>query len=598
MLLNNDADATSIPANAAQFTMHTDVAYGLPYDVAVGTQPYGISLACTPSSNSGTASANVSTVSISCATVAPLQKAIETHLTFPEGVAVDATGGVFVLDGDMVKAFPYRNGSYDEPVIIWSGTSLLNGVAVDTSGNLYVTDTSNETVKKIPFGNGAYGAPVTLASGFTDPSGVAVDAAGNVYVADAGRVAVPHYPAVPGSVTKIPYSNGSYGPPVSVGSGFTQSTGVAVDAAGNVYVAQQGSTLPLPVVNGDVMEIPYSNGSYGAPVSIGSGFTYPSGVAVDAAGNVYVVDYGNEALMEIRAGGTSVQTLSSGFRGPNCVAVDSTGNVYVSDQIALKKIPAGNAAAQTLSPAYGPPLNVAVDASGNVYGAAGDSDAAFELPYSNGTYATPVSLGSGLIYPTGVAVDASGNVYVSTYDNSSNSTVVQKVPSGGGPLQTVASGFSGGNSVGVAVDAAGNVYVADSGNNAVEEIPYNNGTYATPVALGSGFHNPMGVAVDASGSVYVADTYNGAVKKIPAGGGAIQTISLAAVPFGVAVDATGNIFVADPGGNEVLEIPYSNGTYGAPMTVGSGFLNPTGVAVDRNGRLYVTDNNAFWLLLP
>ena len=104
----------------------------------------------------------------------------------------------------------------------------------------------------------------------------------------------------------------------------------------------------------------------------------------------------------------------------------------------------------------------------------------------------------------------------------------------------------------------GDVIVADTGNNAVKEIPNSSGSYGAPIALGSGFSSPYGVAVDAAGNVFVADYNNNAVK----------------------------------------EIPNRGGSYGAPIALGSGFLSPADVAVDANGRLYVIDTSSLWIFVP
>ncbi len=171
VLLDNNADATGIAANATQFTMHTALASGATYDITVGTQPYGISLACTPSSGSGAVSGNVATVAISCANVTPTQKAIASYFYSALGVAVDIHGNVFVADSgnNEIKEIPYADGSYGTPEIVGSGFLLPAAVAVDAQGNVFVADTGNYAVKKIPYSNGSYGTPMTLASGLGTP---------------------------------------------------------------------------------------------------------------------------------------------------------------------------------------------------------------------------------------------------------------------------------------------------------------------------------------------------------------------------------------------------------------------------------------------
>ncbi|HVW71466.1 MAG TPA: hypothetical protein VHB68_20970 [Steroidobacteraceae bacterium] len=322
VLLDNGSDATSIAANATQFSMHTGLAYGSTYDVTVGTQPYGISLVCTPSNASSTVSADVTTVAISCATVAPTQTAIPVTFGSPGGVAVDAHGNVFLTDtvADAVEEIPYSNGSYGSPVTLGSGFfGRPFGITVDLNGNLFVTDTVNNIVAKIPYSNGSYGTPVIVGPTplFNSPEGVAVDTSGNVFVADTGN----------NTVWEIPYSNGAYGTPVTMGAGFSAPGGVAVDANGNVFVAD--------TLHAAVKEIPYTSGSYGTPQTVGSGFTNPQGLAVDANGNVFVADTSATVVEEIPYNngtyGTTLLSVGSGLSVPSGVAVDSLGRLYAID---------------------------------------------------------------------------------------------------------------------------------------------------------------------------------------------------------------------------------------------------------------------------
>ena len=252
---------------------------------------------------------------------------------------------------------------------------------------------------------------------------------------------------------------------VTLGSGFNQPEGVAVDGSGDVFV---GDTT-----HKQVKEI-LAAGGYSTVTTLGSaasGFSFLSGVAVDSSGNVFVADYGNSAVKEILAAGgyTTVNTLGSGFNRPYAVAVDGSGNVFVADSF---------------------------------------DDAVKEIVAAGG-YTTVITLGSGFHYPFGVAVDASGNVFVGDYGNHA----VKEILAAGGysTVTTLGSGFS--YPAGVAVDSSGNVFVADLGSNAVKEILAAGG-YATVNTLGSGFSAPQGVAVDSRGNVFVADSGNNAVKEI------------------------------------------------------------------------------------
>ena len=231
-------------------------------------------------------------------------------------------------------------------------------------------------------------------------------------------------------------------------------SGVAVDNAGNVYVADSyNQTIRKVTPGGVVRTLAGLAGSYGGADGTGSAarFNYPSGVAVDSAGNIYVADTSSDTIRKVTPGGV-VTTLATvvPFAGPQGVAVDSAGNVYVADtwNNRIRKVtPSG--VVTTLA------------------GLAGNSGSA------DGT-------GSAALFnfPSGVAVDSTGNVYVAdTY----NCTIRKVTPDGvvttlAGVAETPGSADGTGraarfsNPTGVAVDSAGNVYVADTGNNTIRKV--------------------------------------------------------------------------------------------------------------------------------
>jgi sugar lactone lactonase YvrE len=597
VLLNNAADATTIAANATSFVMHTAVAPGSTYSITVGTQPYGINLACTANAATGSVGGNITTVAIICTPVTPTQQAIKSFFFEPAGVAVDANGNLFVMDSNfgVIREIPYRNGEYGTPVTVVYGLVAPADLALDAQGNIYVAVPyyTNE-VLKIPFTGGSYGEPTVVVAGLGipmfksatyGPSQVAVDGAGNVYAADTNLgpiIKVPYNNGVygaavaiggglsgpicvdangdvfvvdTGTVEEIPFSNASYGTPVSLAGGFTTATGVAVDANGNVFVSEQA----------DIQEIPYVNGSYAAPVSVATGFTSASNLVADSQDDVFVIDRnGVEPIAEVPyVSGSYGQPvgLVSRLYQPGGVATDQDGNVFVAESNGANDLPFAIEEIAKINGGYAEPAvlpensaiggarGVALDANRNLYFAE-DTGIAM-IPYSNGSYGTGEEI-SALDYPETVAV-ANGDIFAG--DQGLGVSEINFVNGQYSSLTIIPSAACG--SCGVAVDATGNLFVANADTNEVLEFPLSNGSYAAPVTIGSGFSTPVWVAVDANENVFVSESA-GAVK----------------------------------------EIPYGNGSYGAAVGIRSGIYYPTAIAVDSQGRLYVIDFGNIWMLAP
>ena len=193
-------------------------------------------------------------------------------------------------------------------------------VAVDSAGNVYVTDDDNNRVLKLPAGSNT---PIKLPfTGLNRPQGVAVDSAGNVYVTDAGNNRALKLPARSNTQVELPFTD-LQGP-----------TGVAVDSAGNVYVSDwvDNRALKLPARSNTPIKLPFT------------GLNRPTGVAVDSAGNVYVTNAGNNRVLKLPArSNTQVELPFTDLHGPTGAAVDSAGNVYVTDagNNRVLKLPAG-----------------------------------------------------------------------------------------------------------------------------------------------------------------------------------------------------------------------------------------------------------------
>jgi len=394
---------------------------------------------------------------------------------------------------------------------------------------------------------------------FQSPYGAAVDAAGNVYVADNDRIQ--KFTADGTLITKWGTSGSGDGQ-------FSYPMSIAFDAAGNVYVADTyNHRIQKFTADGAFIT---KWGSYGD----GDGqFNWPREIAVDAAGNVYVVESGNHRIQKFTADGAFITKWGSfgdgdgQFNYPEGIAVDAPGNVYVVEH--------GNHRIQKFT-------------SDGVFvtkwGSYGDGDGQFSSPY-------------------GIAVDSSGDVYVADTVNyriqkfTSDGAFVTKWGSygtGDGQLSTVD---------GLTVDQAGNVYVADTGNNRIQKFAAAGTLIAKWGVGGSGageFNGPQTVAVDAAGNAYVADTYNHRIQKFTDDGTFVRSWGSYGsangqfdAPYGIAVDPAGNVYVADTWNHRVQKFS-PDGTFISKWgRYGSGegeFDYPEGIAVDSAGNVYVAES--------
>jgi sugar lactone lactonase YvrE len=230
-----------------------------------------------------------------------------------------------------------------------------------------------------------------------------------------------------------------------------------------------------------------------------SGVPQPIGIALDAAGNRYIVGFSSPNITEVSAGGTT-STINSTLLNPYGIAVDAVGNLYVAD-------------------------------SGN--------NRVLEIPVGGGSQTT---VGSGLMDPTSVALDSLGNVYIVDYGHSR----LVKVAAGGG--QTVIADGSFSQPSAVAVDAYNNAYVTDEGDNTLVEVPASGSvSFLQNNTLPEASN---GVAVDRFGSIFVSS--ESGVVTLYGGGGLVRSLgSNWSVPIGLAADGAGNVYVADPGAGQI-----------------------------------------------
>jgi trimeric autotransporter adhesin len=356
-------------------------------------------------------------------------------------------------------------------------------------------------------------------------------------------------------------------------------TGIAVDAAGNVYVADMGNNVIRKISTSGIITTVAGNG-YGEGTSHGAlGFgtggylgdgaaataaelSNPNGVAVDAAGNLYIADYGNNVIRKVNtagiistfAGGGSITingnpaTTASLFV-PTDVAVDAAGNVYIAD---------------------GNNLVEKVNTAGNIFIVAGGGSPGDGIPATN-----------SMVDPTDIVVDAAGNLYITEGTGPdvrkvNTSGIISTIAgvngtysySGDGGPATAAT-FADGN-LGIAVNTAGDVFISDVNNERIREIN-TLGIINTVVGTGvQGYFGdggpatlakmvaPQGIAIDAAGNMYIADFGNNVIRKVHTTNEGVNTINKSTAAINIYPNPAHTQLFIQSTGEPVNEVTISN----------------------------------------
>jgi uncharacterized repeat protein (TIGR01451 family) len=622
---------------------------------------------------------------------------------------LDASGKLSRVAGTCQTGFSGDGGS-----AVNAQLNNPEGLAIDVFGNLYISDDGNQRIRRVTpegiistfAGNGSagFGGDSGQATGaqLNNPKGIAVDTSGNLYIADQLNHRIRQVSAN-GIITTIAGSNtsgnaGDGGPATAANLEFP--LGLALDTSGNLYVGDSGSNSVRKIVPGGIITLVAGTGAYGYTGDSGPAIVAtlngPAAVACDSAGNVYIADQGNFAVREVKlsgmistyAGGNGFGStgdngpaLQAQLLGPGALAFDSAGDLYIGDQAPgyptsrVRMVSAGGAittvAGNSALPFGGDggpaglaqlasPWGIARDGFGNVYVVDWKNYRVREITpggtistfAGNGTASDTGDNGSATsagVTPYAVVADPSGNVYTA------DQAIVRKVS--GGTITTVAgngtANYSGDNGpaidatlsahlTGIAMDSKQNLYVADYDNQRIRKITPGPNSIITTVAgdgtrgyngdgipaIGAKLNDPSSVAVDKNGNLYIADSQNNRIRVVTADGnistyagtgavanngdGGLATSAAVLNPSGLAFDAAGTTLFIATGGNTIRMVSPSGvistvaGTGVAGYSGDGGaataaqLANPFGLATDSNGNVYVSDqfNSAIRVLQP
>jgi sugar lactone lactonase YvrE len=577
-------------------------------------------------------------------------------------VKVDGNGNVYIAhDGQILELTPdgaqtaivnaARTSGYNGDGILAASAEITfpDCLALDSAGDLYFNDRLNERVRQVTpdgiihtiAGTGQAGyngdaIPATSAQ-LNNPMSVTVDGAGNVYIVDAGNYRLRQI--TPDGIIHTIAGNGigSYSGDggLAINAGISDPWGVQIDSAGNIYFSDSARIREITpdgiirTIVGTGNEIFSGDGGPAVAAGINA-----RNFVIDPSGTLYVADYENGLVRmvtpdgiintiagSLRFSGDGGPASAAQFCMPYYLALDGAGNMFVADTYdhRVRKI----------------------DPTGLVSTYAGTG---WETTNVHSGIATEVNIG----HPNGLAVDSSGNLYMADnwkcrIDRISPDGMLDSIAGGncgyGGDGGPATSALVQGPQ-GLAMDQAGNLYIADNGNNRIRKITPDGiiTTYAGTGTAGSGadgiaatksaLNDPMGLAVDAAGNLYIADYGSSRVRMVDPTGiittvagngksgtptaGKPATSQPVTEPTGVAVDSAGSLYITQWGSYRVLKVDPSgilstiagNGQRGysgdgGPAMSGS-FSQAMSPIVDSSGNLYFADmaNNCIRELIP
>jgi len=560
----------------------------------------------------------------SCGDNGPAKHAL---LNLPQGIAVDSAGNIFIADSSdnrirrVDHASPFTITTFagtgkpcpdpttscgDDGPATSAKLNFPEGVAVDAAGNVYIADTKDHRIRYVDpkgnihrfAGNGGACLDSTQKCGDTGlainanlrlPQSVAADASGNFYIADAGDHKI-RFVDTTGTISTV-VGNGVQGFSGDGGNATAAELdlpgGIYLDSAGNIIISDTGNQRIRQVDStGTITTL--AGGGLGDNGDATKGILAgPYTVFEDVSGKVYFADQANNRIRVFTKGGavsTVAGTGSAGFsgdggsatnatlNGPSSVVLDKSGNMYIADtnNLRIRK----------------------VDTTGKISTYAGDGMSCPPPPSKCGDGGAATS--GNLSFPTHAALDSAGNLYIADYF----AHKIRKVDSTTQTISTVAgtgkAGYSGDGGLGtqaqlnhpssVGADSAGNLYIADQYNNRIRAVDLQSDIISTYAlngntclcgdggpAIDGSMWNPLEVSVDPSANVFVSGGNAKVVQRIDAVTGTWGTVAgIAAQPGvggfsgdggpatkarlasnGTSVDAQNNLYIADYGNNRI-----------------------------------------------
>jgi sugar lactone lactonase YvrE len=456
--------------------------------------------------------------------------AIGAFLAGPLGVVVDQSGVIYFTeessrvrrvgtDGIIITIAGGKGVGYsgDGGPAVAATLNQPSGIALDSAGNLYISDTQNNRIRRVTpdgiirtiagtgvanfTGDGGHASLATL----NEPAGIALDGSGNVYIADSLNFRVRRVDPAGTISTYAGNGNlgftGDGGPARDAVLGLSYSSGVLVDPSGNVYVCDAGNNRVRKIAPNDIITTVAGGAARGFAGDGGPAtqallnFAGFGALALDGAGNLYIADSGNLRVRKVDSSGTITT-----FAGNGTFAANGSGD-----------------GGPAVSASFASPRGLAFDAKGNLYIVDG-ANIRVVSPFG-----TITAFASGLLFTGPIAVDAVGNVYASVVlPQSVTGGKVIRISPDGKPTDVVSNTFGTGQ---MAFDSQGNMYVPDTHSSVFLVSPTGTQTVVAgtaqpgfsgddgPAALAQ-LNEPTAVTLDSAGNLYIADSGNGRIRKV------------------------------------------------------------------------------------